>query len=169
MTDRYPLSVRALHTLFAGMRRSRVIAHSLGRMSGALGNGRRDPDRRELSLMTRAMEGPARNAACPSPGLSRAPMKTMGQDTRSEHEHSGSPQAAAINKKNGRSLPPRPHRDRACRDRPAKERQCGHALGRAAQLYLGKALRRPFRTPGRRVSTNSPRTGRNPFETLFRA
>ncbi len=29
---------------------------------------------------------------------------------------------------------------------------------RAAQLYLGKALRWPFRTPGRRGSTNSPRT-----------
>ena len=38
------------------------------------------------------------------------------------------------------------------------ERQCGHASGRATQLYLGKALRWPFRTPGRRVNTNSPRT-----------
>jgi hypothetical protein len=26
-------------------------------------------------------------------------------------------------------------------------------------FFLGKALRWPFRTPGRRVSTNSPRTG----------
>ncbi len=39
---------------FPGRERSRVIAHLLGRISGALDIGGQDPDRTEFSVMTRA-------------------------------------------------------------------------------------------------------------------
>ncbi len=49
-----------LLSLLSGTRRSRAIAHSLGRISGALDIGGQDPDRAEFSAMTADVAGYSR-------------------------------------------------------------------------------------------------------------
>jgi hypothetical protein len=59
---------------------SRAITHSLGIIYGAFDIGEQVPHPGECSVITLPWVGPTRTAACPSPGLSRAPMKTLGRE-----------------------------------------------------------------------------------------